>query len=473
MILWSKSRWLWLAVLSILFVVASASAQDSPVVYEGKIGSLQVAQTSGDHYYWKIYTNSALTIEASSSEAVFLSGNQSSGVYVQWKKRGNYYYTVLVSKYTGCTNLKVGKIRVLPIMLAAVAGKDTTIGACRSARLDASKSIGNIASYQWSMIDPYGTLSNPNGMTTNFTMAPSYPGTLPANFRVKLLVTDSSGNTASDTVKVIVDQAPNADVYISGKLQKDGSMLVDGTVSTGIGLQYQWSTNNGSIIGDNRRSTVSLNGAGLYSLEITDSHGCKSVKSFKFPLVTNILIANPDYARTSWAEDVKIPILENDIDSDHDIKLSSVRITNKPKRGGVVVNSDGTVTYSSSINKSGNDQFIYQVCDSVGLCDSALVVVDVFDAGLKIPEAFSPNGDGANEQLVFQGLENYPKSQLYVYTRSGQLVYESEDYLNDWDGRTAKSSATGKEKLPTGTYYYILKLGGTSRTIKGFVYIGY
>lgn len=468
-----KSRWFWLAILPILFVVASAAAQGLPVAYEGKISSLQVADIPGNQYYWKIYTNSALTNEASLFEAEFKNGNKGARVSIVWKKRGDYFYIVTASGPTGCTNLKVGKIKVIPLLIEAIAAKDTTIGACQSVKLDGSKSTDSIVSYQWSMVDPYGILSSPNGTTTDFSMSPSYPGSLPAYFRVRLFVTDKQGNTASDTVSVTIDKTPKADVYISGKLEKDGSMLVDGTVSVGTGLSYRWFTTDGKIIGENSQPVVALSGSGIYSLEITDLHGCISVKSFRFPLIANVLIANQDYARTSWSQDIRIPILDNDIDSDHDIRPSSVRIMDNPKRGGVVVNTDGTVTYSSNINKPGNDQFIYEVCDSVGLCDSAIVLIDIYDVGLKIPEAFSPNGDGLNEFLIFKGLENYPKSQIYIYTRSGQLVYQSEDYLNDWDARTFKSTVSYKELVPTATYYYVLKLGGTSRIIKGFVYIGY
>jgi hypothetical protein len=75
--------------------------------------------------------------------------------------------------------------------------------------------------------------------------------------------------------------------------------------------------------------------------------------------------------------------------------------------------------------------------------------------------------------MVFKGLEHYPKSRLHVYTRSGQLVYSSMDYLNDWNGRLLKTNNSQGELLPTGVYYYVLELGGTTRIIKGFVFIGY
>ena len=96
---------------------------------------------------------------------------------------------------------------------------------------------------------------------------------------------------------------------------------------------------------------------------------------------------------------------------------------------------------------------------------------DVFP--IEFTKGFSPNGDGMNDQLVFRGLEHYLKSQLYVFTRSGQLVHQSIDYQNDWGGTTIQSTLTSLELVPTGVYYYVLKLGGTNRSIKGFVYIGY
>jgi len=473
MTLFTKYKLLWLAPLLVFYGWASACAQEMPALIEGRISNLSVVAEPGTTYNWKIFNYPLLLQETLSSDAEFVNGNQGPTVSIEWKKSGVYFFCVYASGVNGCTNLKVGKIQVIPGVIQAIAGKDTTIGACQSIILDGSKSIGNIASYQWSMLDPYGTLSSPVGINTTFTLSPSYPGILPAQFRVRLLVADKSGNTAGDTVTIKVDKSPKADVYISPKLQKEGTMLVDGSVSIGTALKYLWSANGGMIIGDNQQPVVTLNGVGMYSLEITDLYGCQSSKSFSFPLISSVLIANKDYGRTSWDKAIKLPVLDNDYDSANKINPGSVRITENPKRGDVIVNKDGTVTYSTNINKPGNDQFIYEVCDSVGLCDSALVSIDIYDATLKTPEGFSPNGDGVNDLLVFPGLENYPKSQLYVYTRSGQLVYQSEDYLNDWNGRTIRSTIANKEALPAGTYYYILKLGDTSRTIKGFVYIGY
>jgi gliding motility-associated-like protein len=164
------------------------------------------------------------------------------------------------------------------------------------------------------------------------------------------------------------------------------------------------------------------------------------------------------------------------LDNDHSTVAlipGTVHILEQPTRGLTKVNANGSITYMPHERKPGRDQFVYEVCDAVDLCASATVTIDIYDSGVTVPEGFSPNGDGKNDNLVFRGLENYLKSQLYVFTRAGQPVYQSLDYLNDWNGTTIRSSLASTELVTTGTYYYVLKLGGTNRSIKGFVYIGY
>ena len=107
----------------------------------------------------------------------------------------------------------------------------------------------------------------------------------------------------------------------------------------------------------------------------------------------------------------------------------------------------------------------------MNVCDTAKVTIDIYDGPVWIPEAISVNGDGQNEFFVIRGLESYRPSSLVIYTRAGQLIYKSLDYQNDWSGHALNSTLKDGEQLPTGTYYYVLHLGGTDRYIKGFVYL--
>ncbi|HZK61514.1 MAG TPA: gliding motility-associated C-terminal domain-containing protein, partial [Anaerovoracaceae bacterium] len=156
-----------------------------------------------------------------------------------------------------------------------------------------------------------------------------------------------------------------------------------------------------------------------------------------------------------------------------DFVTGKVRITQLPFMGDAVPNEDGTVTYTPRAKVSGHDQFVYEVCDAIGNCSSATVTIDIYDSPIMIPEGFSPNGDGINELLNFEGLGAYGVSQLSIFTRTGEIVYTSDDYQNDWDGTNTNSKMNNFEKVPSGTYYYVLKLGGTNRTLKKFIYIGY
>ena len=92
---------------------------------------------------------------------------------------------------------------------------------------------------------------------------------------------------------------------------------------------------------------------------------------------------------------------------------------------------------------------------------------------IKAIEAFSPNGDGLNDLMQFRHLSYYPGSKLFVYSKMGNVVYQSDDYQNDWDGRILSNKLQNQSMILSGIYYYLLKLGGSDRIIKGFVLISY
>ena len=97
-----------------------------------------------------------------------------------------------------------------------------------------------------------------------------------------------------------------------------------------------------------------------------------------------------------------------------------------------------------------------------------------------IPNGFSPNGDGYNDYFRIYCFENYPNAQIEIYNRWGNLIYEQEDYGNEdrwgttdawWNGRSTHKWTVGKEKLPPGTYFYILNLNDGSEPITGSIFL--
>ena len=91
---------------------------------------------------------------------------------------------------------------------------------------------------------------------------------------------------------------------------------------------------------------------------------------------------------------------------------------------------------------------------------------------LSIPNAFSPDNDGQNENWVIEGLGQFPNHELRVYSRWENLVLREAPYQNDWNGELrASSSSLNDQNLPEGTYFYILDLGNGQSPLKGFIYL--
>jgi len=69
---------------------------------------------------------------------------------------------------------------------------------------------------------------------------------------------------------------------------------------------------------------------------------------------------------------------------------------------------------------------------------------------------------------VIYGL-NGKRLSLLVFNRWGQLVYESGNYLNNWDGRCNQPNVINGEYLPESTYFYIIRIEGEQENRKGYL----
>ncbi len=108
-------------------------------------------------------------------------------------------------------------------------------------------------------------------------------------------------------------------------------------------------------------------------------------------------------------------------------------------------NSSSTIDSAvvSPANKTGYIATITDKCDVSVSSDTIFVSVH---CPLSAPNVFTPNGDGVNDVLVFNNLDQYFGSHLIVYNRFGGIVYENKRYYNDW-------KATD---LSDGVYFYKL-----------------
>ncbi len=71
---------------------------------------------------------------------------------------------------------------------------------------------------------------------------------------------------------------------------------------------------------------------------------------------------------------------------------------------------------------------------------------------LIFPNYLTPNGDNINDRLIIRGAEQFSMSNLVVFNKWSQVVFESTDYKNDWGGVDNSGNS-----LPDGAYYYVLE----------------
>ncbi len=106
----------------------------------------------------------------------------------------------------------------------------------------------------------------------------------------------------------------------------------------------------------------------------------------------------------------------------------------------------------------------YTVClamqTSDGCVDTVCQDINVIPAEMVLPNVVTPNGDNSNEMLYFKYLEYFGTNNLKVYDRWGKVVYEKQNYSNDWTPNNVND----------GTYYYILTVE-SGDTYPGFLQV--
>ena len=123
-----------------------------------------------------------------------------------------------------------------------------------------------------------------------------------------------------------------------------------------------------------------------------------------------------------------------------------------------IANPLQTTTYTLTVS----DPNTPAVCPSA----SSSVVITVVSTCINVKNAFTPNGDGINDNWVVyeQSFCLQPGGvKVNVFNRYGSKVYESQNYNNTWDG-------TYRNKpVPDGTYYAVVEfilLNGTRQVIR-------
>jgi gliding motility-associated-like protein len=247
------------------------------------------------------------------------------------------------------------------------------------------------------------------------------------------------------------------------------SIILNASGSTVQGTaSYLWNTGATT-------ASIEVNQAGDYTVVVTDSdNGCSNA-------LTKTVTENYVAAEITGGS---IALCIEDASSNLTALLPSNFVsggtwTDDMNSGGLV----GNMFDPSTVNL-GDYEFTYTepgdcgriITVSVNVNDDC-VVLACSTEDMLISKVVTPNDDGFNDNFEITGLEGCDFTfGVKIFNRWGKMVYQSDNYLNNWNGRHDGSGMQigSNTELPTGTYYYIVTVsGGTGfKPMTGYIYLG-
>jgi gliding motility-associated-like protein len=208
---------------------------------------------------------------------------------------------------------------------------------------------------------------------------------------------------------------------------------------------------------------------------------CKEV-TFTYTIFDNdgdsaqamVIISPPNEADISALPDERktypaIPIELTPLTNDQGAFLPTIDDYTEPKNGSVALGPNNLITYNPEPSFVGRDSMTYTIVTPCGNRSTTYIFFDVTE--LRVPQIITPNGDRKNDELIIDGIENYPESVIEIYNRNGHIVFSQRGYDNTWTGYSNRGSLGGDLPLPSATYYYMLTYNQGRNRQSGFVYL--
>lgn len=293
------------------------------------------------------------------------------------------------------------------------------------------------ATYQWEGPDNFASTER----------APVITGAgLAAGGEYRVAVTVNGCTSPLSTVAVTVNAIPDFAVTGNTSLCEGQSSILsvvpENFEEQGQGVVYTWYHNEGLLDGVTAPA-IEVSAVGDYRV-VVDNNGCTSEELLSVTLNTA-------------AFDVELAKgCEN-----NEYVLSIVNIEDLT---GIEFEWTGPDGYSHNGEEAiitglaGGDYFV-TATDANGCTVEASIPVDY--TSCMIPKGISPNVDGLNDSF---DLTNLGVEEIKIFNRYGIEVYGQKNYTDEWYGQSDKG------ELPTGTYFYMLKLAD-SRELTGWVYL--
>jgi len=126
-------------------------------------------------------------------------------------------------------------------------------------------------------------------------------------------------------------------------------------------------------------------------------------------------------------------------------------------------------TANPSFVATNDITYVVRVADPTNTCYTSASVNIVVEKPVIIPNAFTPNGDGDNDNWQIRNIEGYPNVSYEVFNRWGNIVWKHSGNLKNWDGTDYQNG----QPLPDGTYFYVIKLNSPvyTQAYTGYVQI--
>lgn len=118
----------------------------------------------------------------------------------------------------------------------------------------------------------------------------------------------------------------------------------------------------------------------------------------------------------------------------------------------IVTRRDKDIRYA--FTEPGSYRVVGKVNNEYCTCDSMEKIINISESYLRVPNVFTPNGDGKNDEfrVAYRSIKEF---HCWVYNRWGKLVYDWTDPEKGWDGTINGRPAA------EGAYFYVIRALGT------------
>ena len=136
----------------------------------------------------------------------------------------------------------------------------------------------------------------------------------------------------------------------------------------------------------------------IVNVSVFDGEYTSNVANKEIHIVTDLPPrAGDDSGTVAEGGSVLIDLAVNDTDNENSLDLSSIVVTSGPSNGSVIINGDGTVTYTHDGSETLADTFTYTVQDTNGNTSSEAVVTITVTADNDSPAVLTNTGINVDE----------------------------------------------------------------------------